>query len=119
MLIDILISKVRVKIIELFLGSPNSAYHVREIVRRVDEEINAVRRELSRLEKTGLLQSEWRANRRFYFLKRDYIFYSELLSIVNKNVGLGGAVIKNKEKLGKIKNAFFQTRFIREKLSPP
>ena len=119
MLIDILISKVRVKIIELFLASPNSAYHVREIVRRVDEEINAVRRELSRLEKTGLLQSEWRANRRFYFLKRDYIFYSELLSIVNKNVGLGGAVIKNKAKIGKIKYAMLSSSFIKGKPYAP
>ena len=52
MLIDILISKVRVKILELFLANPDSIYHVREIVRRVAEEINAVRRELARLEKT-------------------------------------------------------------------
>ena len=74
MLIDILISKVRVKILELFLGNPGQSYHVREIVRRVGEEINAVRRELARLEMTGFLQSEWRANRRYYSVKRDFIF---------------------------------------------
>jgi len=113
MLIDILISKVRVKILELFLGNPGNIYHVREIVRRVDEEINAVRRELARLEKTGLLASEWRANRRFYSTKRDYIFYSEFLSIVNKSVGLGGAIIKNKAKLGKIKYAMLSASFVK------
>ena len=88
MLVDILISKVRVKILELFLSNPDQIYHVREIVRRVNEEINAVRRELARLEKTGLLLSEWRANRRFYSLRRDYVFFNELLSIINKSVGL-------------------------------
>lgn len=115
MLIDILISKVRVKVLELFLGNPGQIYHVREIVRRVDEEINAVRRELARLEKTGLLTSEWRANRRFYAIRREYIFFNELLSIINKTVGLGGAIIANKQKLGKIKYAMLSISFVKGK----
>ena len=115
MLIDILISKVRVKIIELFLGVPGKSYHVREIVRRVEEEINAVRRELARLEKTGMLASEGRANRRYYSVKGDYIFYTELLSIVNKSVGLGGAIITNRAKLGKIKYAMLSSSFVKGK----
>lgn len=119
MLIDLLISKVRVKVLELFLANPGQLYHVREIVRRVNEEINAVRRELSRLEKTGLLASEWRANRRFYSLKRDYIFYPELLSIVNKSVGLGGAIIANKAKLGKIRYAMLSGSFTKGKPYAP
>jgi len=97
------------------LGDPTASYHVREIVRRVGEEINAVRRELARLEKTGLLSSEWRANRRFYFVRRDYIYFSELLSIVNKGAGLGGTIIKNRAKLGKIKYAMISSSFIRGK----
>lgn len=113
MLVDLLISKVRVKILELFLSNPGQIYHVRDIVRRVSEEINAVRRELARLEKTGLLSSEWRANRRFYATKKDYIFFPELLSIVNKSVGLGGAIIRNKNKLGKIKFAMLSGAFVK------
>ena len=115
MLIDILISKVRVKVLELFLGNPGQIYHVREKVRRVDEEINAVRRELARLEKTGLLTSEWRANRRFYATRREYIFFNELLSIINKTVGLGGTIIANKQKVGKIKYAMLSSFFVKGK----
>jgi len=111
MLVDILISKVRVKIFELFLGIPNQSYHVREIVRRVGEEINAVRRELSRLEKTGFLESEWRANRRYYSVKHDFTFLPEFLSIVNKSIGIGGAIIQNRAKLGKIKFAMLSGSF--------
>ena len=111
MLVDILISKVRVKIFELFLGIPNQSYHVREIVRRVGEEINAVRRELSRLEKTGFLESEWRANRRYYSVKHDFTFLPEFLSIVNKSIGIGGAIIQNRAKLGKIKSAMLSGSF--------
>lgn len=114
-MIDLLISKVRVKILELFFANPNEGYHVREIVRRVGEEINAVRRELARLEKTGLLVSEWRANRRFYTLRRDYIYFNELLSMINKNAGLGGEIIKNRAKLGKIRFAMMSGSYIRGK----
>lgn len=115
MMIDLLISKVRVKILELFLGNPGEMYHVREIVRRVSEEINAVRRELARLEKTGLLASEWRANRRFYSVKKDFIFYFELLSMVNKSIGLGGGILKNRAKIGKVRYAMLSGSFVRGK----
>lgn len=115
MLIDILISKVRVKILELFLGLPGQSYHVREIVRRVGEEINAVRRELARMENTGFLASEWRANRRYYSVKRDYNFLPEFLSMVNKSVGLGGGIINNKSKLGKISFALLSGSFVKGK----
>lgn len=115
MLVDILISKVRVKIFELFLANPGENYHVREIVRRVSEEINAVRRELARLEKTGFLASEWRANRRYYLVKRDFMFYPEFVSMINKTVGLGGTIIKNRAKLGKISYAMLSGSFVRGK----
>lgn len=119
MLIDLFISKVRVKILELFLSNPGQVYHVRDIVRRVGEEINAVRRELSRLEKTGLLASEWRANRRYYGVKRDHIFYFELLSMVNKSTGLGGSILKNRAKLGKIRYAMLSGSFVRGRAYAP
>ena len=114
MLEELFVSRVRVKILQLFLSSPQeSLFHVREIVRRVSEEINAVRRELSRMEKFGMVVSEWRANRRLYRFKKDYLFYKELLSLVAKTSGLGGNLVKGKARLGKIKFAFVSTRFLK------
>lgn len=114
MLEELFVSRVRVKILQLFLTEPQeSLFHVREIVRRVDEEINAVRRELSRMEKYNMVLSEWRANRRLYHFRKDYIFYRELLSLVAKTSGLGGNLVKNKAKLGKIKFAFITTSFLK------
>ena len=111
---ELFVSKVRVKILKLFLSSPqDTLLHVREIVRRVSEEINAVRRELARMEKYGLVASEWRANRRLYHFRRDYLFYKELLSLVAKSAGLGGNLVKSKTKLGRIKYAFLATRFVK------
>ncbi len=114
MLEELFVSRVRVKILQLFLSSPQeSLFHVREIVRRVGEEINAVRRELARMEKFGIASSEWRANRRLYRFRKDYLYYKELLSLVAKSSGLGGSLIKNKSKLGKIKFAFLSSRFLK------
>src|SRR3990167_9035412 len=117
MLEELFISRVRVKILQLFLSSTDALFHVREIVRRVSEEINAVRRELARMEKYGMASSEWRANRRLYRFKKDYIYYKELLSLVAKTTGLGGNLIKNKQKLGKVRFAFISTKFLKGKLS--
>ncbi len=114
---ELIVSKVRVKILQLFLTTQDNLLHVREIVRRVDEEVNAVRRELARMEKFGVVSSEWRANRRLYRFKKEYRFYPELLGMVTKSVGVGGAIIKNQARLGRIKYAMIATRFIKNEVS--
>lgn len=110
---ELFVSRVRIKLLQLFLSSPDSLFHVREVVRRVGEEINAVRRELAKMEKIGLLSSEWRANRRLYKVKKDYLFFRELLSFVAKTAGLGGNIVKGRQRLGRIKFAFISTRFLK------
>ena len=65
------------------------------------------------MEKIGLLTSEWRANRKYYAVRKDYPFFDELLRLVNKVTGLGGALLKNRVKLGKIKYAFLSGAYIR------
>lgn len=119
MLEDLIISRVRVKILRLFLLAPSSIFHVREIVRQTHEEINAVRRELAHLEKHGIVSKEPRGNRLYYSFRQDYPLYFDLLSLVAKTSGLGGDILKNKNKLGKIKFAMLSGRFARGKLSGP
>lgn len=94
-------------------------YHVRELVRRTNDEINAVRRELSFLEKKGILEREPRANRVYYSLSKTYPFYYDLLRLGSKNIGLGEQVVKNRVKLGKIKYAMFSGRFLRKMKEQP
>lgn len=113
MLEDIIISRVRVKILSLFLTHPGTIFHVRDIVRRVSEEINAVRRELAHMEKAGMVSKEQRANRLFYSFRKDYFLYFELIELVGKTTGLGFDLFKNKAKLGKIKFAMISGRYLR------
>ncbi|MEK7119100.1 MAG: hypothetical protein AAB457_02980 [Patescibacteria group bacterium] len=113
MLEDIIISRVRVKILTLFLSHPGVIFHVRDIVRRCNEEINAVRRELAHMEKAGMVAKEQRANRLFYAMRREYPLYFELLALIGKTSGLGWEILKNKAKLGKIKFAMISGTLLR------
>jgi hypothetical protein len=113
MLKDLFISKVRVKILQVFLSSPNELFHVRGLVRKTNEEINAVRRELARMEKAGMVKKEARGNRLYYWFRKDYVFYFDLLSLVTKTTGLGKAIIANRNKLGKIKFAMLSGKLVR------
>ena len=110
---DLITSKTRVKILNIFLSIPQEMLHVRECVRRSGEEINAVRRELIFLEEKGILNREPRANRVYYSLSKDYPFYYDLLKIGSKTIGLGDDILKNRAKLGKIKYAMFSGKFVR------
>lgn len=114
-LTDIITSKVRVKILDLFYSNLTEMYHVRGIVREVGEEINAVRRELERFEKVGILKKEPRGNRIYYFVNKDYSGYGDLIQIVSKSTGLGKALIEAKNKLGKVSIVMFSGKFARMK----
>lgn len=119
MLDDLITSKSRIKLLSIFLTFPYEMFHVRELVRRTGDEINAVRRELAFLEKRGVLTREPRANRVYYSLDKNYPFYFDLLKIGAKTTGLGAEIIKNRVKLGKIKYAMLSGRFVRRLKDSP
>lgn len=110
---DFIVSKVRVKLIKSFLENPSEMYHVRELVRRTNEEINAVRRELARMSEAGMVKKEQRGNRLYYWFNHDYVFYQDLLTLVAKTTGLGFGIRNNMGKLGKINYVVFSGEFVR------
>lgn len=117
MLKDILISEVRVKILCLVLLSQNESFHVREIVRQVGTEINAVRRELNRLTRVGLLKRRPKGNKVYYDVNPNFIYYPELVALVSKEAGLGLDLIKNQRDLGKITFAVLSKAFIKGRVA--
>lgn len=112
-LTDLIVSKVRVKILELFFTRPEEMFYVRELTRVISEEINAVRRELDRLLESGLIKSEQRGNRLYYSLNHRYLLFQELLQAVTKSSGLGKKIRRLRRKLGTIDYVMFSGRYIR------
>lgn len=116
---DFMISRVRVKLYKIFFDNPTEMYYVRELTRKTSEEINAVRRELNRMDKAGIISKENRGNRLYYFINESYDFYEDLLSLVGKTTGIGQSIRQNKAKLGKVKFAMLSGKFIRRKNRDP
>ena len=117
MLNKILVSEVRVNILKLLLLNPRRGFHVRAIVRQVDAEINAVRRELDNLYEIGLVTRRQSSNKIFYQIETSHPFYSDLLALVAKEVGIGSEIIKNEKKLGNIDYAVLSLAFLRGRKS--
>ncbi len=117
MLKDLFVSEVRLKILKLTLTRPDEQFHVRAIVRAVKAEINAVRRELAKLEGMGLLRKRQSGNRIYYKADTTHIYYSELLAMVSKEDGVGGLILKNAKDLGTIKFAMIATAFLKGRKS--
>lgn len=74
-------SKTRVKLLHLFLNNPGRAFYVREITRKIDEQINSVRRELANMLSIGIIKSENSNNRLYYEVSQEYAYYEPLRAI--------------------------------------
>jgi hypothetical protein len=110
---NFMISRVRVKMMKLFFANPDEMYYVRQITRLIDEEINAVRRELERMLGFGLLKSEERGNRLYYYLNDSYLYFQELQQMVAKSTGLGQKIRQKRRQLGNLEFVMFSGQFIR------
>jgi hypothetical protein len=84
-------SKTRVKLLQLFYSNPNRSFYVREITRKIDEQINSVRRELANLLNVGLITSDTSNNKVYYEVNQKYEFYTPLQEI------FGGGIAKSRK----------------------
>lgn len=75
---------------QLFYSNPNRSFFVREITRKIDEQINSVRRELSNLLSIGIITSETTNNKLYYEVNQKFEYYQPLKEIfgggVNKSI---------------------------------
>src|SRR3982751_5584827 len=74
-------SKTRVKLLQLFYTNPNRSFYVREITRKIDEQINSVRRELANLLSVGIISSDSTNNKLYYEVNQKYEHYDAFSSI--------------------------------------
>ena len=91
-------SQTRVKLLTIFLLNDDEEFFIRELTRRLDEQINSVRRELDNLKKIGLLKSRMKNRKKFYLVNKNFPLLTELKSIIAKctdqNEELTQAILK-------------------------
>lgn len=110
---QLIVSESRIKILQELYYQPKEMFYIRQLTRITEEKLNSIRRELKNLDQAGVLDSEWRGNKRFYWVDPDYIFYQELVGLVMKTKGLGKNLIDQEKKLGQIKYVVFSGKFVR------
>lgn len=106
------VSQTRLKLINILFYNPQEIFYVRQLVRLTDEEINSVRRELANMQKSGVINSEWRGNRLYYWADKQSSLFFNLLAIANQSSGLGLKLQNKNETLGTIKLVFYSNKFI-------
>ena len=74
-------SKTRVKLLHLFLNNPGQSFYVREITRKIDEQINSVRRELANMMEVGIITSDSADNKLYYQVNQRYEYYVPMRAI--------------------------------------
>lgn len=86
-------SKTRSRLLALFLQHPDEAFFVRELTRRIDAQLNSVRRELKNLVDLGIVlekkgeprQSKALSDKKKYFVANtDFILFEDLRSLFQK-----------------------------------
>lgn len=112
MLKNILISKVRIKVLEQFFLNPKERYHVRGLVRILDEEINAIRRELLNLEKAGILKSQRETNKIVFTVNKTSPMVEDLRELIIKSSDLGSEISKIANGSGKVEAVILSHCFL-------
>lgn len=79
------------KLLRLFYSNPNRSFYVREITRKIDEQINSVRRELGNLLSIGIIASDTTNNRLYYEVNQAYEFYEPLSQIFGSGLEMSAS----------------------------
>jgi predicted nucleotidyltransferase len=104
---DALFSKVQQRVLALIFGQPERSFYTSEIVRTVHSGTGAVERELSRLQRSGLVSVQRIGNQKHYRANHESPIFEELQSLVIKTVAVTEPLRKSLEPYSdKIETAF-------------
>jgi len=99
-------SKLRQKILTYFFTNQEGNFYVRELARILKEDPSNLAKELIRLEKEGIFESEIKGKTKYYRLNKKYPLYKQLKEIIFKTTGVEGGIKNELKKIKNIKEAF-------------
>jgi hypothetical protein len=83
--------------------NPEEEYFIRELTRKLNEQINSVRRELDNLKQLGLLKSKTKNRKKYYVVNTNFMFFEELKNIIIKALSSNESIVRKISKMGDIK----------------
>ena len=115
-------SKTRARLMGLFLSQPDDTFFVRELTRRIDAQLNSVRRELKNLVQLGFLAEKEGSHidskrlsdkKKFYCVNQDFILFDDLRALFQKvQILLKQNLVQEIQEKGQIDYFAFTGRFV-------
>lgn len=106
-------SKIRQKIILLFIYNPDKEYYINEIARLIGTSAGNVQRELKKLSESGFLTKNSKGNAVYFKIDRSNPLLPDIKSIVDKTIGLSHILEKELQKTGGINFAFLFGSYVK------
>lgn len=97
-------------LLKFFLNSKSEAY-LRSLSQEFGESTNAIRLELNKFEKAGLLNSEIKGNKKLFRANTKHPLFSDIHSLILKHVGIDRIIENVVEKLGKLRKVYLIGEF--------
>ncbi len=106
MLEALITSKTRIKLLLKFFLNSSSTGYLRSLEPEFGESTNAIRQELNRFEKAGLLIAKTDGNKKIYHANVKHPLFPEINSLLMKYVGLDTIIDKVVNKIGKLQSVY-------------
>jgi hypothetical protein len=106
MLDTLITSKTRIKLLIRFFLNSNSSSYLRNLETEFNESTNAIRMELNRFEKAGLLISGMEMNRKVFRANTKHPLFPDISNIIKKYVGFDQLIETVMEQLGTVDKAY-------------
>lgn len=123
-------SKTRARLLALFLQHPEQSYFVRELTRKIDAQLNSVRRELQNLVELGVIMervdqpvaksaSSLSDKKKYYVANPEFMLYEDLRGLFTKaSIFLKNNLVQEIDDHGDIAYLAFTGRFVGNASAP-
>lgn len=110
-------SKTRSRLLGVFLLNPDDRFFVRELTRKIDAQLNSVRRELKNLTEIGLVneidEDDHTENKKYYTVNKHSILYDNLRALFQKvHILLKQNLVQEISGKGSVSYLAFTGRFV-------
>lgn len=117
MLENLITSKTRIKLLIKFFLNSNTTAYLRNLESEFGESTNAIRIELNRFEKAGLIVSRSSGNKKVYQANTGHLFFSDIHKILMKHVGIDHIIEEVIKQMGNLTKAYVTGDFANGKSS--
>ncbi|GAA5026421.1 transcriptional regulator [Marivirga lumbricoides] len=106
MLETLITSKTRIKLLLKFFLNGSTSSYLRNLESEFGESSNAIRLELNKFEKAGMLDADFKGNKKIYKANLSHPFFDEIHQMVKKYVGIDRIIDQISSKIGNVEKVY-------------